>query len=184
MAEALRAWTIDDFLAWEREQEERYEFLDGFIRCMVGGTADHNTIIGNLFAALKAQLQAKPCRAFIDGIKVLSAASILYPDLVVTCAPVEPKSDIVPAPAVVIEVLSRSTADFDRGRKWLAYQQIPSLLHYGLVSQDERRIDLYTRHGDGWQYRVLGDRDEALVLDGIACRVPLAAVYADTSLAR
>ena len=66
------SWTVDEFLAWEREQEERYEYVDGVIRMMVGGTLDHNTIIGNVSSALRSQLKGGPCRVFVEGVKVSS----------------------------------------------------------------------------------------------------------------
>jgi Uma2 family endonuclease len=79
-------WTVEEFLAWEREQEERYEYVDGVIRMMVGGTLDHNTIAGNVFSALHSQLRGGLCRVFVEGVKVVSASATMYPDVVVTCA--------------------------------------------------------------------------------------------------
>jgi Uma2 family endonuclease len=155
-------WTVDEFLEWERQQEERYEYLQGLIRMMVGGTADHNTIALNIAAALRAGLQGEPCRVFMEGMKVRTAAAAMYPDMVVTCADVPPKDDVVGEPALVVEVLSRSTETFDRGPKWAAYQSIASLRQYALVSQDELRIDLYSRRGEGWTYQVLTGRKAKL----------------------
>ena len=107
-------WTVEEFLAWEREQEERYEYVGGVIRIMVGGTLDHNTIAGNVFSGLRSQLRDGGCRAFMEGVKVVSASATMYPDVVVTCTPGSGRSDVVPEPEIVIEVLSRSTQTFDR----------------------------------------------------------------------
>jgi Uma2 family endonuclease len=77
-----KPWTFEEFLAWEREQEERHEFVDGVIRLMVGGTLDRNTIAGNVFAGLRSHLRGGPWRVFVEAAKVVSDAAIMYPDVV------------------------------------------------------------------------------------------------------
>lgn len=163
--------SFEDFLAWEQRQDQRYELLDGLVIAMVGGTADHNTIVLNLASALRKGLRGGPCRVFVESMKVITRLGVMYPDVVVTCAPVDPKADAVPEPVLLIEVLSRSTHEIDRGRKWLAYQQIPTLRQYVLVSQDEARIEHYLRAREGWNYRVLTGPDEALELCVAEARV-------------
>lgn len=120
MASALpKPWTVDEFLDWEREQAERYELVDGLIRMMTGGSNAHAAAKGNLFAALRACVKA-PCRVFVDGPKVITATASLYPDVLVTCAPVVMSDDTVREPVLIAEVLSRTTAGDDRGTKWLS----------------------------------------------------------------
>ncbi len=182
MGTAPRMWTVEEFLDWERQQDERYEFVDGIIRAMVGGTVDHHTICLNIGAALKGQLRGGSCRVFVEGIKILAAGATAYPDVVVNCGSLNPKADMLLEPVLVIEVLSRSTADFDRGRKWAAYQQIPSLMYFALVAQDQRRVDVYERQDGAWTYRVLSG-DGELQFDRLGCRLTLATIYEDTSLA-
>jgi Uma2 family endonuclease len=80
-------------------------------------------------------------------LKVVTDVAAHYPDVVVTCAPVQPTEDRVPEPVIVVEVLSRATADRDRSAKWIGYQDIPSLQHYVLVAQDRRRGELFARTG-------------------------------------
>lgn len=181
---ASRPWTIDEFLAWERQQEERYEFVDGIIRMMVGGTLDHHAIAGNVFAALKSLLKGGHCMAFVEGVKVVAASSTMYPDVAVTCTPIEGKSDIVPDPVLIVEVLSRTTQGFDRGGKWIAYQTIESLRHYALISQDQQRVELYTRRAGGWDYTTIDDPGGELNLTSIGAAIPLATIYEATSLQR
>jgi Uma2 family endonuclease len=177
-----RPWTVDDFLDWERQQEERYEFVGGIIRMMVGGTADHNTIAGNIFATLRGLLRGKPCRPFMEGMKVRSATASMYPDVVVTCTDVPPKNDVVPEPVIVFEVLSRSTQDHDRGQKWSAYQSIPSLRQYVLISQDELEVDVYLREGDGWRYNVRRGAGVIIDLAVAEIRLSMAEIYEGSSL--
>ena len=174
-------WTLEEFLAWERDQSERYEFYSGFIRMMVGGTLDHNTIAGNIMATLRSRLRGGPCRAFME-CKVTSSSELMYPDVVITCSAVNAKSDVVPEPIVVFEVLSRSTESFDRGPKWLAYQSIPSLRQYVLVSQDELRVDVYDREEAGWSYRVLSGLSATLELAAGPVQLGTAEIYEGSSL--
>jgi Uma2 family endonuclease len=174
-------WTVEEFLAWERDQPERYEFYSGFIRMMVGETLDHNTIASNIMATLRTRLRGGPCRAFME-CKVMSSSELMYPDVVITCAAVNAKSDVVPEPVVVFEVLSRSTESFDRDHKWLAYQSISSLRQYVLVSQDELRVDVYDREEAGWRYRVLSGPSATLELAAGPVRLAMAAIYEGSSL--
>jgi Uma2 family endonuclease len=157
-----KPWTVEEFLAWEREQEERHEYVGGVIRMMVGGTLDHNAITLNIAVRLRTLLAGGPCRVFVEAVKVVSDTATMYPDVVVTCAPGSGRSDVVPAPEIVVEVLSRSTQTFDRGPKLDAYQQIPSLKQYVLISQDEIRVSVYEREAESWRYRTIEDLDASL----------------------
>ena len=130
MASALpRPWTVDEFLAWEREQAEPYELVDGIVRMMTGGTLAHTIVKGNLFAAMRTRVRP-PCRVLVDGAKVVTMTASLYPDVVVTCAPVTMTDDTVREPRLIAEVLPRTSegagvgAGHDRGTKWLAYREI------------------------------------------------------------
>ena len=177
-------WTVEQFLDWERREPERYEFVDGVVKAMVGGSLRDAEIKGNLFALLRQQLKGKPCRVFVDGPKVVAGNNVTYPDVIVTCASLTDLSaDIVPEPAFIAEILSPSTEGWDRGGKWRAYQTVPSLLAYLLVSQDEPRAELYTRNGDSWRFAVLTDAAGALVLPPADARLTLAELYAGTGLA-
>ena len=110
MTEPLpRPSTVEEFLAWERRQPERYEFVVGVIRMMVGCSNAHTIIKDNIVGALRARLQGQPCRALGEGPKVVTATATMYPDAIVVCGPLDL--------AVVIEVLSRSTEDHDRSAK-------------------------------------------------------------------
>ncbi len=180
---APKPWTVDDFLAWERTQEERYEFLDGLVRQMPHGTLGHSTVLGNIAAELRTRLRGGPCRVFMIELKVRTDGAVMYPDVVVTCSPVPPKDDVVPEPKVGVDVLSPSTEGFDRGRKWDACQRIPSLDQYVLVAQDRLRVEVYTRRGRGWAFEVLTDPAEVLRLPALGVELDLAEIYGDTSLA-
>jgi Uma2 family endonuclease len=122
-----KPWTVEDFLEWEAQQPERYEFIDGRILGMVGGSAAHATIRDNITGVLRTRLRGTSCRVFSESLKVVTDIASHYPDVVVTCAPVQPTDEQIPEPVVVVEVLSRTTADRDRSAKWVGDQDNPSL---------------------------------------------------------
>jgi Uma2 family endonuclease len=176
-------WTVEEFLAWEHEQEERHEYVDGVIRLMAGGTLDHNTITGNVASGLRSHRGGDPWRVFALTVKVVSGFATLYPDVVVTRAPGSGQSDIVPEPEIVVEVLARSTQGFDRGPKLDTYQQIPSLKQYVLIAQDQVRISVYEREEGSWRYRTLQDLDARLEFAAAGATLTLAEIYDGTTVA-
>ena len=183
MAEPLpKPWTLDDYLAWEATQPERYEFVGGILRAMVGGTLDHNTITRNIARALDLFLRPRRCRVYVADVKLVSAEAgqATYPDVVASCAPQKGAAAEVSDPAIVAEVLSRSTGDYDRGSKLELYKAIPSLRYILLVEQDRRAVDLYRRTAAGWE--VVRFTDGAVPLDEFAAALTLAAIYEDTAL--
>jgi Uma2 family endonuclease len=181
MAEALpKPWTVEDFLEWEARQPERYEFVDGMILGMVGGSVAHAAIKDNITGALRARLRGTPCRAFSESLKVVTNIGSHYPDVVVTCVPMQPTDDRVREPVVVVEVLSRTTADRDRSAKWVGYQDVPSLQHYVLVAQDRRRVELFTRTGDTWNLMIIRPPRDRVALPAIGAELTLAEIYEDS----
>ena len=176
----IEPWTIDDFLAWERAQAERYEFVDGIVRMMVGGTLAHARIKGNVYASLREQLEGGRCEVFVDGPKVVTAAASMYPDAVVTCAAdLAQDADAVPEPILILEVLSRSTEHFDRGGKWRAYQELASLRYFILVAQHERRVEAYRRTRSGWALTVYVRPQDRVALPGLRASLSLQVIYRD-----
>lgn len=176
-------WTVEEFLAWEREQEERHEYVDGVIRMMTGGTLDHNTITGNVASGLRSGRRGGPCRVFALTVKVVAGFATLYPDVVTTRTPGSGQSDVVPEPEIVVEVLARSTQGFDRGPKLDAYQRIASLKQYVLIAQDEIRVSVYEREDGGWRYRTLQDPEARLEFPAAGATLALAEIYDGTTVA-
>jgi len=182
MATALNARheTLEDFLAWEREQPQRYERLSGVIRLMTGGTVDHNRIALNVADAFRQRLRGGNCEAFVNDIKVVTpAGDVMYPDVVVACGDIPGKATVLDAPVVIVEVLSESTAERDHGRKRWAYQTIPSLRHYVLVDQDEGGVEVTSPNADGtWQSVILRDLGDRLELTALKLEIGLEEVFA------
>ena len=182
MSEPLpKPWTVDDFLAWERQQPERYEFVDGVVRMMVGGSNAHTIIKGNVFAALREGLRGRPCRALAEGSKVVTATTTMYPDALVVCGPIDLAEDQIRQPAAVFEVLSRSTEDHDRGAKWVAYRELDALRHYVLIAQGRRRVEVYGRDGEDWTLRIL-EPPNVIGLPAIGAEVSFDEIYEDSGV--
>ena len=148
-----RAWTLEEFLAFEARELERYEFVGGVVRMASGGTAAHSAIKGNVVSALDEALRGGPCRALLADLKVLTPTAVLYPDVLVTCRPLAPDDDRLSDPTAVVEVLSPASETFDRIYKWREYQRIASLRHYVLVEQKERRIEVWSRTAPAGSWR-------------------------------
>src|SRR4051794_12908800 len=134
---AEKLMSLDEFLAWEREQPERYEYARGVVTMMTGGSAAHVTIALNLAIALRQALRGTGCRPFGSDMKVIANGAARYPDLSVTCRPIGDRDDHIPNPVLVIEVLSPSTEREDRGRKKFDYFATPSIIQYAIIEQDE-----------------------------------------------
>jgi Uma2 family endonuclease len=182
MATALNAGhpTLEEFLAWEREQPQRYERVSGAIRMMTGGTIDHNRITLNVAEALRQRLRGGDCEVFVNDVKVVTpAGDVMYPDVVVACGDLPGKATVLDAPVVIVEVLSESTAERDHGRKRWAYQTIPSLRYYVLVDQDEGGVEVTSPNPDGtWRSVILRDLGARLELTGLNVQIGLEEVFA------
>jgi Uma2 family endonuclease len=98
-------WTVEDFLAFEAEEPERYEFVGGIVRMMTGGSATHGAIKGNLAVALDEALRKSTARPYLSDLKVVTASAAMYPDVLVTCRPLAPDDDRLSDPTVAVEVL-------------------------------------------------------------------------------
>ncbi len=147
-----RPMTAEQFLAWDQTQTVRHEFVRGEVFMMVGGTDFNNTVTLNLALALRKHLGGSRCRVYANDVKlrIESADCYFYPDLMVTCSPADAAQRLIKRePVLVVEVLSPSTASFDRGDKFAEYRRLPGLAEYLLVDAARRRCDLYRKGADG-----------------------------------
>jgi len=175
-------YTFKEYLDLEEVARVRHEFYDGEIYAMAGGTPEHAAMAAAITAILGRQLDPRSCRAYSSDlrVRVLATGLATYPDVTVVCGPSErdPESGThVTNPKLVVEVLSRSTADYDRGEKLQHYRQILSLDAVVLVDHEIERIDLWTRSGETWRARSFG-AGEVVRLDAISAVLPVDEVYA------
>ncbi len=179
--------TPEQYLDRERAAEYKSEYLDGQIYAMAGAGRRHCLLSGSIAAQLAAQFWSKPCEVYIGDMRVQADQSwqYFYPDVVVVCREPEfrdGREDTLLNPTVIVEVLSRSTEAFDRGEKFLRCRQMESLVEYLLVSQDEQRIEQFTRQDDG-TWRLTETRETgAATLESIGCTLPLEDVYNKVTL--
>lgn len=177
-------YTLEEYFALERVGEARYEYWDGEILCMSGGTERHYIISDNIYIKLSNLVSGRKCRAFSGGapIKTASLPPYRYPDVSVVCGkPVFVNVNGIDAltnPTIIVEVLSPGTEHLDREEKRVAYQKIPSLKEYLIVAQDAPHITLYRRQGRRWARQDFGDLKAALELTSINSRVFISDVYA------
>jgi Uma2 family endonuclease len=162
-----------EFLEWERDQPTRHEFFRGEVFAMAGGSPRHNALCSRFNAALRVAFADRGCEVFSSDqrIGLGPGERYVYPDVTVVCGQLalEPgTTDVLTNPSVLVEVLSGSTEQYDRGLKWEGYQRVQSLMDYVLVSQTEPRVEHYRREAAGsWIYRSLGP-GQHLVLSGQA----------------
>jgi Uma2 family endonuclease len=175
-------YTPDEYLAFERAAEIRHQLVDGQIFAMSGTSSPHNIIAGNIYMALRTQTRGRPCRVYMSDVRfaVRRTGMFTYPDVAAFCGKADywdASVDTILNPSVVVEVLSPSTAAYDRGEKFAHYQQIPSLKHYVLVAQDRAFVQVFSLETDVWVYAALARMDDVLQLPAIGCEIPLSVVY-------
>lgn len=165
--------SAEDFLAWDAHEPVKHEFSRGEVFAMAGAEERHVNAAGNVYIALRAHLRGTPCRTFMSDMKlrVEAADCFYYPDVLVTCSTTDTDPLVKREALLVVEVLSPSTAAFDRGDKFADYRLLPTLREYLLLDPDKRRGDLYRKGEDGlWVLHPLGT-DEPLRLESVGLTV-------------
>ncbi len=169
-----------EYLEWEKTQELRYEYIDGEVFAMTGGTIPHNLIAGNLYITLVNFLEEKDCNVYISDVKVQVTPSgpYHYPDVMVTCDDRDKEAiDMVRYPCLIVEVLSPSTAAFDRGKKFTRYRQSTTLQEYVLIESDEIAVECFRRNDEGlWVLHTYGEGD-TLTLESVGISIPVEKLY-------
>ena len=172
----------EEYLTWERKQPFKNEYHNGQIVAMSGASRSHNRITLDTATQLNNQLIDSECEVFASEMRVRTSPTVsyFYPDVIVVCD--EPRFeddtfDTLLNPIVVIEVLSSSTAAYDRGEKFESYKQLASLQEYILISQDRVRVESYRRQGTRWLHNTFQHLEDVLPLASIECEVPLRAIY-------
>ena len=186
MAHALRSLIpFFEYLRLEEASATRHEYVGGEIHAMTGGTLRHNRITGNVFRALGDHFEGTPCQVFINDVKlhVQATDSVYYPDVLVYCgSSIADGEKLVDDALLVVEVASESTVSTDRREKRMAYQKLPGVRAYWLVSQTERLVEIQSRDTAGnWAISEFSG-DDSVALDGIIV-ASLGRVYAGTDIA-
>ncbi len=174
------AMTLNEFLAWEAQQPERHEFVDGEIFAMSGAEERHVTTTLNVAMALRQHLVGGPCRALMLDMKLQVDERIFYPDVLVTCSPADRQQSLVKRePVLIVEVLSPSTAAYDRGDKFSHYRRIESLRELALIDPATRRSDVYRKGADGLWVLHPFEPDEGIELASVQLAIDAATLFAE-----
>lgn len=172
--------TLEAFLAWEALQPAKHEYWQGEIFAMTGARQVHVLVSLNVASALKAHLRGSPCRTYIADMQlaVLETDTVFYPDVFVSCHPDDLKAErVLHHPKIIVEVLSDTTAAFDRGEKFAAYRCIPDLQEYVLIDPVLRRIEIFRRtEHDEWLLATR-DAERGLVLQSLDFFAPPADLF-------
>jgi len=176
-------YTLEEYFALERASEARYEYWDGEILCMSGGTDRHYIISENLRTKLAEILRGRDCRAFSGGVPIHtpSLPPYRYADASVVCGqPIFVNCsgiDALTNPVLVVEVLSPSTDQLDKGAKRTAYQKVPSVREYLIVAHDAPHVTQYRRRGRQWVRQDFGDLHAILELPSISSQLRIGDIY-------
>ena len=180
-------YTPEEYSALEAQSEVRHEYFDGEIFAMAGTTIPHNLIKGNIMAGLRAGVRERGCRIYDESVRlaVQDQFHYTYPDIMVSCDPADRHSSLlIRQPVLIVEILSPSTAEYDRSQKFNQYKKLTSLRHYILVSQTAWVLEWFRRNeADEWIYTVFSDPADVLEIPDLNLRLPLADVYDDTDVA-
>jgi Uma2 family endonuclease len=182
MAEAAREFprcTAKEYLEFENDGSLKHEFVNGVVYAMSGASRRHNLIAGDMHTTLNVHLPTDQCQAYTLDTKVhiqtQDEERYFYPDVFVTCSQLDSDAYASRLPVLVIEVMSPSTEDFDRGAKFDAYRLLSSLQEYALLSQEQRHIELFRRR-TAWTVEHYHDED-SITFESVGLTMPVSKIY-------
>jgi Uma2 family endonuclease len=173
--------TPEEYLATERGGLEKHEFYQGECFAMAGASRWHNLLAGRVFAALLQHLEGKPCTPYMADMRLHIEAQqhYVYPDVMVVCEEeAYVADDMVNDATIIIEILSPTAELYDRGRKFLHYQSVPSLREYVLISQDVLQVEIFRWKADGkWEYERFTHFSDILTFSAVQYYLGLEELY-------
>jgi Uma2 family endonuclease len=176
--------SVEEYIEFDKNNEGKWEYFDGEIVNMAGGSLNHNQIAANIARVLGNKLEDKNCRVLPSDmrLKVPKAWPYRYPDVVVVCGEVIIEKiqgqEMLVNPQLIVEVLSPSTEGVDYGVKFTAYQSIPSFCEYLLVAQDRPYVSHYVRQANNeWLRRDIDELDSVVRLVCLNCELTFAEIY-------
>jgi Uma2 family endonuclease len=166
---SYKLFTPQEYLVQEEVSESKSEYFRGEIFAMAGGTANHSRIAVNATGELHQALRRFPCQTFNSDLRLLVEENGLYtyPDVMIVCGQLQfapDRNDTITNPVLIVEVLSESTRDYDRGMKFQLYRDVPTLQHYILIDQDEVRVEHYRKQKNEWVFTSFTHLKDALTI--------------------
>ena len=177
-----KKYSFAEYMAMEEKSVERHDFYYGELFAMAGATAIHHQICQNINVALINKFKREGCFVSLEGVRLelVEENFYLYPDIFLTCDEQDKKNNLFKKfPSIIFEVLSESTALYDKGVKLQYYKRVESLRYYVLVSQKEIMVELYSRIDDTkiWKYQTFESIDEVIEFDRLGFVLPIATIY-------
>lgn len=175
--------TPEEYLAIERKAECKSEYFAGEMFAMAGASERHASIVANVMYLLVGHLKGRPCKAYASDMRVRVSPTGLYtyPDVVVVCGQpqfADEQRDTLINPTLIVEVLSESTKDYDRGEKFEHYRMLASLNEYVLIAQDKHHVEHFVRQSDNrWLLSETNWLEDSLYLPSIDCNLALTEIY-------
>jgi len=182
LATIQKFYSDEEYLAFEREAQEKHELVNGEIVAMAGASREHNLIGTNTTIILGVQLRGKGCEIYASDMRVrMKKGRYGYPDVVVVCDKpnfADDEFDVLLNPLVVVEVLSKTTRFRDKTEKLKTYQKMESICEILLIEQTEPRIEHYIKQTPNqWLLRIYENLSETIVLESLGCELPVAEIY-------
>ncbi|HRG08309.1 MAG TPA: Uma2 family endonuclease [Cyclobacteriaceae bacterium] len=183
-----RFMTEEEYLAFEDASEQKHEYYQGEVFAMAGAGDQHNEIFTNLFGILATQLKGKTCRPYGSDkrMKIPQNNLYTYPDISIYCkgqSPFESGNKVSQDPTVIIEILSESTRDYDRGRKFKLYRDIPTLKEYILVDSESLGVENFKLNSvNHWELEEYQSIDQNIFIASLNITIPMREIYENTNL--
>jgi Uma2 family endonuclease len=183
-----RLMTEEEYLAFEDASEQKHEYYQGEVFAMAGASDPHNEIFTNLLVSLGNLLKGKPCRPYGSDkrMKIPENTLYTYPDISIYChanTPFDRGTKVSRDPTVLIEILSESTKDYDRGRKFKLYRDIPTLKEYILVDSESIGVESFRLNSiHHWELEEYKSIDQSLSIASLGFTIPLREIYEHTHL--
>ena len=180
VVDSVRQMSVEEFLDFVEDNEDRYEYIDGEPRQMTGGKLNHFRIINRILVLLGSRLSDTDCEVIAGGMLIKAGETrLVAPDVSVVCGEPETEADtrLLLNPILVVEVTSPSSIDYDRVSKREYYGDVPSIQAYLVVDQHRALVELYTRSETGWHIQCFSDLDDEVPIAALNCSLPLRDIY-------
>lgn len=180
----LKYLSPDEYLEQERVAESKHEYFKGELVAMAGASLAHNRIVSNVIRKVGNLLEGTGCEILPSDLRISisSEQTFTYPDASIICGEpqmLDDRFDTIKNPMVIFEVVSPSTENNDRGRKFFFYMQIPAFKEYILINSTNIHITAGRKQADGsWKFEEIKDMDSDLLINSIGHNVPLKEIYA------
>ncbi len=180
----IKKYSIEEYFELEESSEVRHEFHNGELFVVAGTTKTHNVLVDNIKDIIKTAFRPRGCQVYSENVKVEiekgNDERYVYPDIVLTCHEFDKQDELVVRyPSLIIEVLSKGTAEYDRGLKFKYYQKLPTLKYYLLVEQTPFSVELFSRTDVRhlWTYQIFSEPDEVVSFPIIDFSMKVSDIY-------